>query len=515
MTHEVRCTHMRFAFYSTDNPAVGVSLEYGPLVDSIIDSLADQFEKGVLPIAPREHSASDVESLEGELQSFSHKMRGLQLQQDSVMQAITSGSLSEPLLRDLDARYTEILEQIAGIQSEYDEATVRLERAKAVNEKFQANRRADDVLYFVSGLRDPYSSLARQFFHTCVEDLQFRMEVRKTRERVLCWSGRVSLSSGPEALRIRFSGEQQQTLRKGSNDGWVLMSILGGEPLHTDFISRSLRGGAAVKVRPRHVLPLLGLDRSESWILHVGDSLLLRCYLALYSSHRQAPAWRSLETEIQTELGSPEIVMRRLHEVHDYFTGLTWNRWSRPTPISETRNLIRVATGESVGRKDLVVQHRGSRRGLAEPWIWRDGNATPSPCPQCSSIARARMTIREPVGYLCLDCRNDSMGIRWPSRFDQFIAYPELWTAAGFILDLPQVSPSTSAPRRLVRREPRLASLSEEAIQGIVQCYQDGMPLARIIHEFGLKDTHDVYALLDRRNVGRRRAQKRQRPRAS
>ena len=43
------------------------------------------------------------------------------------------------------------------------------------------------------------------------------------------------------------------------------------------------------------------------------------------------------------------------------------------------------------------------------------------------------MTIPEPVGAVCLECRRDAVGLVWPADpYDRYVAHPDMWAAHGF-----------------------------------------------------------------------------------
>lgn len=505
----------RFAFYSRTSPTVGASIDYQNLVGSVIDALAAHFERGVLPLSPHEIVSTDIETLEAEIHSCEAKIRDLRGQEESLLGAITSGSLSDHLLRELDARFTRVRSETSRTQSLLDETSLRLETARARSEQLQARRRADRILFFVAALRDCRSSLARQFFTTCISDLEFRIETDSRRRRTVRWTGIIAFSLDAERACIPFHGAEVQRVNAGTGGDWAIQSVLSGRPFMTDYASRALSGGDAIRVRANKILPSLGLSERESWILQVSDSLLLRAYVALFVSHPQRPSWQSLETEILADFGDPERLRERLYAVHARLIPLKMPMWSRIGSRAETESLIKVAQGRVVKHSEIPPFRDGQRKGTAERWATSEGYRSPSPCGNCKSVKRARLVIDEPGGYVCLDCRQDALGITWPRRFDRFIAHPNLWVEAGFDLELPPPEVATRAKRTWSNRRKRLEGLSEQTVSEILRRYQDGAALACLVKEFELRDAHDVYWLLDARAMPRRRHQQPQRRRAS
>jgi hypothetical protein len=275
--------------------------------------------------------------------------------------------------------------------------------------------------------------------------------------------------------------------------------------LHTDVASQRLLGPNSIKVRPKVLLPQLGLQSAESWILHVGDGLLLKAYLSIYGTHPALHPWGEVQQEFCSVFGDSELLHCVLTSTHDALSALASPNWSRKRPLAETQSLIRIATNEVVTSDHLPSPQPRNRRGVLEPWHLSEGSWRPAPCRHCGSAVRVRLAIDEPDGYMCLECRRTPNGLVWPARFDRFIAYPEMWVAAGWKLDVPS-KPTEPTPKRVItNRRQWLKGLSPEILDRVASDYVAGRRLAQIIEDYSLASTHDVYRILDARGIPRRR----------
>ena len=516
MTEHLPTCRLRLGFQSADAPAARASLRYSTFAESIVESLAECLERGVLPLAPMSVVDETLEDGESAVRTHRLRIEELQNQERNVLGAITSGNVSEHLLSELDRQFIRIRDALLAEESLFNEATLDLDRLLAARGEEQRKRRIETAAVFVSELGNPHSTLAREFFARCVSNLDFRLEVTHARERILHWTGCINFSSEAGTIQVPFAGHQLQDRREGAGDEWIIERLLSGHPLGTDSASRQFQAGILDKVWPSKILPRLHLQPHESWMLHVGDPLLLKCYLALYSSHPDRQSWADLEDEIRREHGEPDRFQMLLKRTHKGFEGLKRPKWAQRRPLWETQCLIKIAQGHSLERSEILKPYPAERRGVAEPWNKIADQFRPSPCRTCASTSRIRLMIDEPCGYVCLNCRSDGAGIRWPERIDRFAAYPELWTQAGFALLLPSpLMPPRATKRRYSRRRDRLAGLPMDAIDTIITAYQEGQNLSNIIKQHDLKDAHDIYRILDDRGIPRRRLQKPQRRRAS
>lgn len=499
---------MTLRFRSSDAPAVRASLDHKSFADSIVDALAPRLEEGLLPILPLDCVDDEVQSAQADVRILEDRLKQFEVQEESILQAITSGNVSDRLLQELDGRFERLREDAAQEHSRLAEARIRLDRARQAYDEMQSRRHVEGILHFVSGLRDPHSSVAQRFFTTCLANLEFRLEVDTDRSRWLHWTGTIIFSADGEAVSIPFSGRQVQRRGAAADTEWVMERLLAGTPLNTDVASRRLLGETAVKVRPNYILPRLSMTARQSWILHVGDSALLKGYLALYARESRIAKWEALEDEMMQVFGDAQGAQQMLARTHDALCALGSAMWSRKRLLTETQSLIRIANGDTVTKEHLPVSTLQDRKGVGEPWKRVNGSLRPDDCHRCGGVARARFMIDEPDGYVCLGCRRSPDGLTWPARFDRFIAYPELWIAAGFSLQLPEGRAVTGPKRPWTNRRGWLESQPSQAIDAVVHDYLQGKRISDIVKDHSLESIHDVYRILDIRGIPRRRTQK-------
>lgn len=495
-----------FAFGSATEPTVGFRVSYQPIVESIIDALASHLEAGYFPIAVDQSYNGSAESAASGVRTAEHRVKELTAEKEQLLATISSGVLSEALLRELDGKYRALTDQLADAHSRLNDARLEVERARLASDTQRAKQHLDSLLLFVSGLRDPHSPLAAQFFHTCVRNLAFQAHDLPSRKRQVSWTGAIEFIANDQRLAVPFSGSHTTLRPVAADESWALNRLLEGTPLGTDVATRRLMG-TRPKVRPKDILPSLNLDKSESWIIHVGDSLLLRAYLTLFAEHPDLPTWGSLIPDITRDVGEPGEFEKALRRCHHATTSMRNPQWIHARAPRETESLITAALGQPVTPDLLLRTWVSDFTGIAEPWAVANGLRHVPPCRHCHSHRRARFTIDEPLGYVCLDCRRDQTGLTWPTRMDRFIAYPELWVAAGFNLELP-TPPAKPKPKRVYsNRRHRLSSLPTEDVLAILDAYRAGTPLASICQQHRLRDAHDIYHLLDKHNIPRRRFQ--------
>lgn len=497
---------VRFRFQAADQPHVRASVAYAEFAESVVAALSDCLEKGLVPITPQSQASDDLEDAESEVRSLEVRVHGLQEQIENLLAAISSGSISPHLLQELDGRFSRLKADLSQASSLHGASLLKLERVKEGYEAEQSQRSLETMLSFVSGLRDPHSSIARRFFRSCVKEVNFHIEVESHRRRSLRWSGIISFTSDQGSVTIPFSGSEEQALGFGSNVDWIVERVISGQPLYIDNASRRFADGAKMHLQHKETLTALGLHPGESWILYVGDPLLIQAYLALYSTHSDVTPWQSLESSIRKDFGDPDRLRSALERTHSTLTTQRHASWARQRLRQETAALVKIAQGQPVPAESFLKHKRRGRKGSGEDWVRSNKEVAPAPCPGCGGIRRARLMIEEPIGYVCLNCRQDSEGMIWPTRFDRFIAYTEMWTAAGFHLEIPPPAGPSHRRRRWSSLKARLAALSTAEVDAIVADYQSGLPMRRIASKHGLATVHDVYGILEMRNLSRRRS---------
>lgn len=494
-----------FSFISPTEPRVGFRVSYQSIVESIVDALACHLEAGYFPIAPEAAESDPVQEAKSRVRSAEHRIKTLTAEKEQILSTISSGVLSDALLRELDNKFRSVTMQLADAQSHLDEAGLEVERALAAADSLRAQEDLDNLLLFVSGLRDPHSPLAYKFFKSCVKNLDFHAEDSPNRQRVVSWTGSIEFVTGETRIAVPFAGKHV-TLRPVATDGsWALKRLLKGEPLDSDLVNRRLQEGSPAKIRPREVLPALGLEKSEGWIIHVGDSHLLQAYLALYAHHPEIPTWESLIPQLAEEFGDASELRLALESNYECLLTAGNPMWVHRRAPRETESLIATALDQPVTAEMLPRTWVSIHTGLAEEWTTIDGLRYMPLCAHCGSHRRARFAISEPAGYVCLDCRRDAVGLTWPSRLDRFIAYPDLWTAAGIPLDLPSPPARPRKKREKSDRKGRIQMLPTDKVLAILDAYRTGKPLANICTEHGLKNAHDIYYLLDKHSIPLRR----------
>lgn len=502
----------RYLFASDTSPSVGASVAHSDLAQSVVDALATHLAAGCLPVSVRQVLEDDAAEVAAALRGLDQRSSQLEARCSHLRQAITSGDVSGRLLRDLSDEYASLTDETASVQSQRDELLLEQERRRAARELALAQRRAEDILLFVSHLRDPHSTVAQRFFGSCVRELTFTVRYEPDRTRVLSWSGTIALASDDATIEVPFSGAVPARQAVGT-ESWAVERLKRGAPLLIDSVSRRFADGLSVKIRAGAILPEIGLRGEESWIIYVADALLLEVYLSHFADGYEGPTFEDLSSTLASDFRDVPALESAVLRTHHLLCSLEKPTWIRRYRRDETNALISLARGSRVEASALIYDGSHRPRGKLEHWDLRDDAWSCAPCRHCGSSRRMRLVIPEPSGYVCYDCRLDPSGVRWGSRFDRFVALPELWMAAGFSLDIPAESPAKAPTRVYTRRRGRLATLSDDARRRLADRYQAGDRLQDLRGDFDLKDAHDVYRILDDLGVPRRVHQKPKRKR--
>ena len=505
----------RYTFVSADAAPVGVTFPHRALADSVLDALADVLAKGIMPIATRDVAEEGLKDLMSHMRGLEQQITVLVSDQQNLMSAISSGDVTGGLLREINAQYELRSQQLEQLQSQHDQAQLEMDRQRQVLDRDRARRKAEDALIFICQIRDPHSRIAQQFFTTCIQDLRFELQKTEAREKVLAWSGVISLSAKGSPIAVPFSGRWKCDRASGPLQEWALERLMVGQSLRCDVVSRRFEGGTADKIATKEILPAIGLTKEEGWIAYVGDDALLKAYLAIYATNYKGASWNDIEEALREDFGEPNRLRGRLERTHDKRAAQKRRHWINARSRDETQALIAQAVGESIPRGVRSSGRAFRKPRWAEDWDFIDGSWTSAACPTCGSRRRVRLLIDEPAGYVCYDCRTDPDGIRWPQRFDRFIAFPELWISAGFALELPAEASPRSVSRRYSKRRERLDRLDQSTFTAIIARYQSGDEIKVLVSDFGLQDIHDVYRILDDHRIPRRSRQRPKRARIS
>lgn len=394
-----------------------------------------------------------------------------------------------------------------------DEALGQARRALAAR---QARVQADAVTQrsgvqltelfdFLKDLRDPAADELRTEWHRAVRDVSITVEHLSRsglKGKRIRWEGVLLLTAPHDvAVKVPFHGE-------------VLHGGMFSIDERTQSAVAALRDGVPHPLMRNHdagrpeLERFLGHNKAGYPILRVTSAPLLR--LAMQVLHPADGNDADLQAlsenpDMRAEYGRPELLAERLIAVDRERSSKPWLRRDDRAWLVEC---LVAAAGEG-GLLPPRITYRSRDRLRQSRWATEfdhddDGGMTLRPCAFCGGLRRAALGVTVAEGLVCLDCRHDPTGVKWPADpYDQWISSPALWSAVGWVPTVPApfnpgihehlTRPSASGRPRGARTgtlEPghRLATdLSVEEAQDAVARYVARVePVAQIRESVGL-----------------------------
>lgn len=397
------------------------------------------------------------------------------------------------------------------VQVEYDvrdasvtELAHKIEGARRRVASISTSRIGIDVTAMsalVNGLKDPHSNRYRRSLHDAVKELTattHRVTIGGLKGTTVEVSGLLvfdvsgvpydmpfgfSYSEGAafevrgralRALRALRSGRVARFVKAGSvhDSSPLVAELLGVDstkfPLGACHDSRLLQLGmaatfpdAAPGEDPRDVITVEDLCRDPGFVEDFDDVRTLAARMSTLYSDSQARQW------LRNTGGKYEV---------QALIRMSLNPVAKP-----------IAGPEEVQAVDhfRINLHKKSKAAFKSRWVFTPAHwPTLLPCEHCGSTAAAAMRIPEVEGYLCLDarCRRDGGGVRWPRRFDQYIAHLPMWVDAGFAPEVPLGFNASAKSLRGEAKDPvvskatkwrPLASLEPDERAAIAAAYSD------------------------------------------
>lgn len=292
---------------------------------------------------------------------------------------------------------------------------------------------ADQLLHLIASLRDPTDRGYRGQWLASLREVSFTSSKRSTGDihvRTVSWTGLVVLEAHGEEFALPFSGsyEYGAGLRNREvaldNVDQALVALRSGVPISDSAIVQP------TLITP-HVAAALGVSPSHMVINGCRDPRVLRVAVALLESPDRTNA------DIGEALMESETFVARIRAVH---CGENAERpWTAaPDPIHVAFYVVAAAND---GRVTAGQVHRlvpstslgqiynvaGDLRRFSPRWsTQRKKGYVLAPC-GCGSTRAALSSTLEPIGAVCLDCRQDEGGETWPAEpYDAYLA-----TSAG------------------------------------------------------------------------------------
>jgi hypothetical protein len=339
------------------------------------------------------------------------------------------------LLKALAEEYERLSVTLSEAKTELTTASARLDAAKRAAVIAVPQLRADALLKLVNTLRDPKIATYRMILRKALGDS-------------------VELTNDPTAQTWTL----EATLTFGTDDYeatvpvhriWSYAKTL--PHFDTDEIFDRFEAGELFSdVCPKYLIDVVieasGVDGDRAFFVTCTDPRIQRIGIAVSVRRRGRT-----NAQIATDLNEPEVLVDR---VESLWAEGAWNRvWRRKGGASLRARLFidaaNAADGAMVvtrGRLDHTAYKAYHQAANLRPKDWEKVRAgiRMRPCDNCGSTARVPVVIKEPDSSICLCCRQDRSGIKWPADpYDGYVQELQMFIDAGLV-----AKTATSVPLR-------------------------------------------------------------------
>ncbi|MBD3924276.1 hypothetical protein IEZ26_06555 [Nocardioides cavernae] len=443
------------------------------------------------------HQSMDEENAElaAQLGDLDHKVGVLERriarkQEDIYAEDPETGEAVMPSLMRIEA-----MKDIERLQFE---AAALLAQRRDLSDQFDGLRvsdsgvSVDDLQAILDGLHNPRTNAYRQRLGQAIRSLDFQIEAIKRdrlRGRSVTFTGEIILETSVGARSVPFGGAYEL----GAAAESAATTLDGLVRLRAGDLPAAYPRGSRERVGVTLALRALGANAEAFALRTCEDGPLLRLGMAaLFPTPAQAEAGAAIATvedlaadeTFRADFGDVALLAERMAEVH---ANRGTPRWLDPgeAVIEVDLMIASIVPSRSVSytRKQLTNLRRrlSDDPHKAGAWSWDGGQPVLSPCPHCEGIWRVPVRFREAAGYLCLECRLDVVGVRWPARFDQWVTRVDAWQAIGAPIVTTNCEPA-APPKRRARRHRSLADLDLSARDAIIADYLDrSVPVSRIM----------------------------------
>ncbi len=402
-------------------PEGHLQVPWQPLHDSIIDAIPDA---GALPLTlanlvgedPDVASAqAEAETAANELAVARRRLEGLAAQLAETNedgQRLVSGAL----LQRLDADYNALAQQqIPELERRVEQAQRALDQARAPATGVQARQ----MLYIVSALAQPHSTLLRTVLPAALCDLQLTSRhgyEKAGRYREVEWHATLRFAhddEGPYELPIhgRWRTNGQRLTRLTSLVEEHLERMRHGEPWpHQQATNR--RGLTQLlfqRLTPHQATRPLVLACTDPTVTAIATRLHLD------------PDQR--DADLARDLNCPEALVARVRHTHLTQPRTRWQQPPRPDRAALYQ--LAVANGGTVLAADaaahaavstpMIWNTMAQLRAATDLWTSHRKRGYQLRACACGALAWTLPHTPEPVHAICGACRHHLAGLRWPA----------------------------------------------------------------------------------------------------
>jgi len=480
------------------------------LTKGIIDSLLSMNGRPVLAALGQKDGADEASAkLAGEIEDIATELaalrRRIEAQQDDLYEEdlISHERVMPRLMR---AETSLSIECNLTLVASLNEQRTAMQEQLASLHKAEPGVEIDDLQIILDGLRDPRSNVYRERLRRAVRRLDFTVTAIKRdrlRGRSVTFTGDFALETASGQYRIPFAGAYEI----GAASQAERTALAGIAHLRAGKVAPHFRRGSREAVGIKLGLETLGVRPDRFALRSCLDSRLLQLGMAaLFPNPAQdEPPCQVVTVEdlahdpaFVDDFGDVVALSERLEAIYSERRSPRW--LEKDEAVMEV-DLMTESALRSLGRPSTEAlytarQLRGFRTRIcrdehkAAAWTWPErGQPRLAACILCQGPWLVPVRIPEVAGYLCLECRRDSLGISWPYRFDRFVGRAATWRSVGAPLSTPETEWKLSVPEPTHRERRPIADLAPHEVAGILDQY-----LARDIQVTDIASKYDINA---------------------
>lgn len=275
----------------------------------------------------------------------------------------------------------------------------------------------------IESLGDPENLTYREWWKRSLTVDFHRKPIQKSGHEgyELTWEGVLSVHQDKQRFEIPFSGRYEVgcATKVGGRVESIIDQLREGVPFDEVTVERA-------RDLRRDVAERLGLPRQLFVVGNMQDPRILRIAVHILENPEKTDA------QVAEAFSEPaQLVARVRFVVTAHPSGYRWLRHSQPiiktclalahtSDGHVTREAACQATGSGWGeiRRAFRLRLPEDSQMEADPGV----SLRIPPCPHCASRRRSLSRLNEPIGFICLDCRLDQVGIPWPGQpYDEWM----------------------------------------------------------------------------------------------
>lgn len=501
------------------------------LTSGIVDSLLSLNGRPLLAAIDRQEDLQGPQlDLVRELEAISTDLARLErlVQTQSADLYAEDPETHEPLFpQHMRVEISRSLENIRGeivaLRQKRDSATEQLDALREATPGIPL----DDLQAVLDGLHNPRTNVYRERLRRAVRRLDFTitsLDRDRLKGRAVRFSGEFVLETSRGPHVVPFGGSYELGAASTAQD--TTQKVLAG--MRAGSLPVAYKKGSPEEVGVRLALGALGVDPARFGLRACQDQHLLELGMAALFPNPAAgedptlvPTVDELASDerMAEDFGDVRRLAQRMRHVYETRQHPRWLESDAATiEVDLMINSILKAAGSIDGRRPTydASQLAGFRSRISKDdhrkhaWTWPLGEPPQlAPCRHCGSPWLVSLRIHEVAGYLCLECRLDRLGVRWPARFDRFVRRIEAWSevAAPLSVRAREQPTACASERRRLRRLDELSSAEradaiadyvdgEMKVKDIAQAFDvSNATLLRLVREAGVPTRYNATGL--------------------